>query len=75
MVTLCNRANHYIFIPWFLLSFFPLLISAVEDLMSTTCRHNMVNFGPLATEIVSLVWVTRPTFNWFCILAAFLHGI
>ena len=36
MVTLWNRANHYIFILWFLLSFlFPRLISAVADWMST----------------------------------------
>jgi len=26
--------------------------------MSSTCPHNMVNFGPLAAEIVSLVWDT-----------------
>jgi len=24
--------------------------------ISSTCPHNMVNFGPLAAEIVSLVW-------------------
>jgi len=27
--------------------------------ISSTCRHNMVNFGPLAAEIVSLVWGTQ----------------
>ena len=42
--------------------------------MSATCPHNMVNFGPLAAEIVSLVWGTPATFNGFCILAALLHG-
>jgi len=26
--------------------------------MSSTCPHNMVNFGPLMAEIVSLVWGT-----------------
>ena len=26
--------------------------------ISSTCPHNMVNFGPLAAEIVSLVWGT-----------------
>ena len=26
---------------------------------SSTCPHNMVNFGPLAAEIVSLVWGTQ----------------
>ena len=36
--------------------------------------HNMVNFGPLATEIVSLVWGTPGNFNGFRILAALLHG-
>jgi len=34
----------------------------------------MVNFGPLATEIVSLVWGTPTNFNGFCVLAALLHG-
>jgi len=36
--------------------------------------HNMVNFGPLATEIVSLVWGTPANFNGFHVLAALLHG-
>ena len=34
----------------------------------------MVNFGPLAAEIVSLVWGTPPNFNCFRVLAALLHG-
>ena len=34
----------------------------------------MVNFGPLAAEIVSLVWGTPGNFNGFCVLAALLHG-
>jgi len=39
------------------------------------CPHNMVNFGPLAAEIVSLVWGTPGNFNGFRVLAALLHGI
>jgi len=35
----------------------------------------MVNFGPLAAEIVSLVWDTPANFNRFGVLAALLHGI
>ena len=42
--------------------------------ISSTCPHNMVNFGPLAAEIVSLVWGTPPNFNGFRVLAALLHG-
>ena len=42
--------------------------------ISPTCPHNMVNFGPLAAEIVSLVWGTTCNFNGFRILAALLHG-
>jgi len=38
-----------------------------------TCLHNMVNFGPLAAEIGSLVWGTPANFNWFRVLAALLH--
>jgi len=40
MVALWNRADHYIFILWFLLlSFFPRLISAVADWMSAILPH------------------------------------
>ena len=44
MVALCNRADHYIFILFllllsFFLLFFPRLISAVGDWMSTILRH------------------------------------
>ena len=42
--------------------------------ISSTCPHNMVNFGPLAAEIVSLVWGTPANFNRFGVLAALLHG-
>jgi len=34
----------------------------------------MVNFGPLAAEIVSLVWGTPGNFNGFHVFAALLHG-
>ena len=34
----------------------------------------MVNLGPLAAEIVSLVWRTPANFNGFRVLAALLHG-
>ena len=43
MVALWNRADHYIFIPWFLLLllliFFPRLISAAADWMSAILPH------------------------------------
>ena len=34
----------------------------------------MVNFGPLAAEIDSLVWATPANFNGFRVMAALLHG-
>ena len=34
----------------------------------------MVNFGPLAAEIISLVWGTPANFNRLRVLAALLHG-
>jgi len=40
-----------------------------------TCRYNMVNFGLLAAEIVSLAWGTPANFNVFRVLAALLHGL
>jgi len=42
--------------------------------ISSRCPHNMVNFGLLAAEIVSLVWGTPGNLNGFRILAALLHG-
>ena len=42
--------------------------------ISSRCPHNMVNFGLLAAEIVSLVWGTPANFNGFHVLAALLHG-
>ena len=41
--------------------------------ISSTRPHNMVNFGPIAAEIVLLVWGTPPNFNGFRVLAALLH--
>jgi len=40
----------------------------------STCPHNMVNFGRLAAEIVSLVWCTPSNFNGFRVSAALPHG-
>ena len=37
--------------------------------ISSARPHNMVNFGPLAAEIVSLVWGTPANFNGFRVLA------
>jgi len=42
--------------------------------ISCTCLHNMVNFDPLAAEIVSLVWGTPGNFNRFRVLTALVHG-
>jgi len=41
---------------------------------SSTCPHNMVNFGPLFADMGSGVWGTPANFNRFRILAALLHG-
>jgi len=42
--------------------------------ISLTCPYNMVNFGPLAAESVSLVWCMPANFNGLCVLGALLHG-
>ena len=42
--------------------------------ISSTCPHNMVNFGPLAAEILLLVWGTPDNFNGFHAFAALLYG-
>jgi len=41
--------------------------------MSSTCPHNLVNFDPLAAEIVLPVWGTPANFNGFRVLTALLH--
>ena len=41
--------------------------------ISTTCFHNMANFGPVAAEISLVVWGTPANFNGFRVLAALLH--
>jgi len=43
--------------------------------ISPTSPYNMVNFGPLAAEIVSLVWGNPANFNGFHVLAAFVSDI
>jgi len=43
--------------------------------MSSTCLHNMANFGPLGAEIGSGVWGTpAQKFNGFRVLEALLHA-
>jgi len=43
--------------------------------ISPTCPYNMVNFGPLAAEIIPLVWGTPANFNGFRVLASnLLHS-
>ena len=44
----------------------------LSSIISSTRPHNMVNFGPLAAEIVSLVWGTPANFNGFCVLPSSL---
>jgi len=40
---------------------------------SSTCSYNMVNFGPLVADILSLVWGTPANFNAFRVLASLLQ--
>jgi len=42
---------------------------------SSTCPHNMLNFGLLTAEICWRVWGNPANFNGFHVLAALLHGI
>jgi len=41
--------------------------------ISSTCPHNMVNFGLLTAEICWRVWATPANFNGFRVLASLLH--
>jgi len=43
--------------------------------VSPICPYNIVNVGPLATEIISfIVWGTPANFNGFRVLSSLLHG-
>jgi len=79
MVALCNRADHYIFVLWFLSFFFfssPNLSRGRLDVChSSTHGVALVRFGPLAAEIYPVVWGTPANFNRFRVLAALLHGV
>jgi len=46
----------------------------LSSTISSTCPHDMVNFGPLAAEIGSVICGTPPNVNGFRVLAALLHG-
>jgi len=46
----------------------------LKQQFSSTCPHNMANFGPLTAEIASVVWGTPANFNGFRVLAALLHA-
>jgi len=41
--------------------------------ISSTCCHNMLNFGLLTAEIGSLIWGTPANFNGFRVFASLLH--
>jgi len=47
--------------------------SLLSTNISPACPYNMVNFGLLAAEIVSLVWGIPANFNGFCVLASLLQ--
>jgi len=48
--------------------------SMLSSNTSSTCPHNMANFGPLAAEIGLGVRGTPANFNWFHVLSALLNG-
>ena len=49
-------------------------VALVHTNTSSTCPHNMVNFGLLTAEICWRVWGTPANFNDFRVLAALLHS-
>jgi len=52
----------------------PDISSQLSSNISSTCPHNMVDFGTRAAEIGSGVWGTPANFNGIRVLAALLHG-
>jgi len=47
--------------------------NSLNSSISSTCPHNMVNFGLLTAEICWRVWGTPANFNWFRVLASLLQ--
>jgi len=47
----------------------------INSIISSTCPHNMVNFGALTAEIGWGVWGTPANFNRFCVLASLLTDV
>jgi len=47
--------------------------SLLNSNISSTCPHNMANFGPLTAEIGSEVWGTPTNFNEFHLLPSLLQ--
>jgi len=45
----------------------------LNSIISSTCRHNMMNVGPLMAEIGSGIWGVPTNFNGFRVLALLLH--
>jgi len=45
----------------------------LNDNMSSTCPHNMANFGPLTAEIFWRVWGTPANFSGFRVLVSLLQ--
>jgi len=52
----------------------PIKKNLLSSNISPTGPCNMVNFGVLAAEVVSLIWGTPANFNGFHILAVLLHS-
>ena len=79
-ITNSSAQNIYIYCHWSQFLLYGPYIGAVNTAriygcsVHTTRIYSMVNFGPLAAEIVSLVRGTPATVNGFRVLAALLHG-
>jgi len=60
MHTWVHRCGHYIFVLWFLsFSFFPRLISAVADWMSTILLHMVWPYYEFRMQVSNVLHVTR----------------
>jgi len=59
MVALWNRADHYIFALWFLLSFFPRLISAIADWMSAILPHMVWPYCEFRMQVWNVLHAAR----------------
>jgi len=73
-IAICAPSDNFVAISSQLRHVSTIAKNLLDSNMSSTCPHNMANFGPLMSEICWRVWGTPANLNGFRVLAALLHA-